>query len=178
MVVEPSTGVGNRHSRRRLLHRCMGRVPLWIQQAISLAFVDPAYLCSELGRTSLVPNALGYVRDGPERCFCRLLYCRRNARSCAVAVARNTRCPAGCRLRHDPAPDPDPVSRRLHSCRCPSAGQYRHDCGQSRRTRQGRTRSDIPQSECQSGGVEECLVLVRIDLSVDSLRWLFQVLPS
>ncbi len=127
--------LGDPPSRRLFLHHYLGLRSTCPLSSLQVPLLDPPRLCHRPRRSSLVPDALGYLRN---RCFPTMDWlCTgiSSNRPCSLALARRTRCAPRCRLRHDPPADNDEIPHLLHTQRRTGARFHLHYLGPSHRPR-------------------------------------------
>ncbi len=115
-LVQPTrTRLGSCPFGNRLLRGRLGRPPLGLRDPVKIPLLDPTHVRRRTRRSAMVPDVVGHIGHGPLGSMGWITSRGRYGRTYTVALARCSRCHPRRRVRHDPAPDADEISHRLHA---------------------------------------------------------------
>lgn len=113
LELRPCKNLDGRSSCLRVLRGCLDCYAGHLLKGFIAPFVDSAYVCSRSRCTSLVSDAVGYLRHGIVGTMGWLTTRRCSSRQDPLALARNPRRHPRRRLRHDPPPNADSIPCRV-----------------------------------------------------------------
>jgi hypothetical protein len=143
LVFETCSCLPNRSTRCPVLHLGLGRPVICVQCSQQEPYLDPAFVCHRSGSSSLVSNALGYIRHWTIRTLGRKSGRFRDCGTIALALARSARFTTRSWVRHDSPPHAHPISHHLYPYHGAGPWVHRDDCSERVWTKQDRARPSL-----------------------------------